>query len=69
MKVRLDALIAEIAETINVNLLMRDPNFAALPRFNRLHFILRSLVRCDIARAEKCGGRKVRRWRPSRRLE
>jgi hypothetical protein len=69
MKIRLDALIAEIAANIDANLLEYDSNFAALPRFNRLSFIFRSLARCDIARAEKSGGRKVIRWRPSRRLE
>jgi hypothetical protein len=34
-----------------------------------MHLIVRTLARCDIARGEKYGGRKVRRWRPSRRLE
>jgi hypothetical protein len=69
MKVKLDAVMAEIAGTIDVNLLEYDSNFAALPRFNRLHFIFRSLACCDIARAEKSGGRKVIRWRPSHRLK
>ena len=68
MKIRLDAVMAEIAGTIDVNLLEYDSNFADLPRFNRLHFIFRSLARCDIARAEKYG-RKVIRWRPSHRLK
>jgi hypothetical protein len=69
MKVKLDAVMAEIAGTIDANLLEYDSNFAALPRFNRLHFIFRSLARCDIARAERSGGRKVLRWRPSHRLK
>jgi hypothetical protein len=34
-----------------------------------MHLIVRTLARCDIPRGEKYGGRKVRRWRPSRRLE
>src|SRR3979411_867657 len=68
MKVRLDAVMTEIAANIDANLLEYDSNFAALPRFNRLHFIFRSLARCDIARAEKYG-RKVRRWGPSHRLK
>jgi hypothetical protein len=68
MKVRLDAVMAEIAGTIDAHLLEYDSNFASLPRFNRLHFIFRSLARCDIARPEKCG-RKVIRWRPSHRLK
>jgi hypothetical protein len=34
-----------------------------------MHFIAACLARCDIAIGEKRGGRKVRRWRPSRRLE
>jgi hypothetical protein len=69
MKIRLDAVIAEIARNIDLNLLMQYPDFAELPRFHRMHFIVRSLASCDIARGEKYGGRKVRRWRPSRRLE
>jgi hypothetical protein len=68
MKVRIDAVIAEIARTLDVNLLKHDSNFATLPRPQRMHFIFRSLACCDIAKAEKFGGRKVRRWRPSRRL-
>src|SRR6202048_4818417 len=43
MKVRLDAVMAEIAANIDANLLEYDSNFAALPRFNRLYFIFRSL--------------------------
>jgi hypothetical protein len=69
MNIRLDAVIAEIAGNIDLNLLMQDPDFAELPRFQRMHFIVRTLACCDIARGEKYGGRKVRRWRPSRRLE
>jgi hypothetical protein len=68
MKVRIDAVIAEIARTLDVNLLRQDSNFETLPRPQRMHFIFRSLARCDIARAETFGGRKVRCWRPSRRL-
>ena len=69
MKIRVDAVIAEIAENIDAALLEHEPDFAALPRFNRMHFILRSLARGDIAKAERSGGRKVMRWRPSRRLK
>jgi len=69
MKVKLDALIAEIAGTLDVNLLRQDPNFATLPRPQRMHFIVACLERCDIARAEKAGGRRVLRWQPSRRLD
>ena len=69
MKVRLDAVMAEIAGTIDANILEYDPGFASLPRFNRLHFIFRALARCDIAKAEKSRGRKVIRWRPSHRLK
>jgi hypothetical protein len=68
MKVRLDALIAEIARTLDVDLLRRDPNFVSLFRPHRMHYIVASLVRCDIARAEKYG-RRVLRWRPSPRLK
>jgi hypothetical protein len=69
MKVRLDAVIAEIAGTLDLRLLRQDPKFANLWRPHRMHLIMPSLARCDIARAEKSGGRKVLRWRPSRRLK
>jgi hypothetical protein len=69
MKVRVDAVIAEIARTVDVNLLRQDPNFEALPRFNRMHFIMAALVRGNIARGEKPGGRRVLRWRPSHSLK
>jgi hypothetical protein len=68
MKVRLDAVIAEIAKILDASLLKHEPDFEALWRPHRMHFIMACLARCDIARAEKFGGRKVRRWRPSRRL-
>jgi hypothetical protein len=68
MQVKLDAFIAEIAKILDASILKHDPNFEALWRPHRMHFIMASLARCDIARAEKFGGRKVRRWRPSRRL-
>lgn len=69
MKIRLDAVIAEIAGSIDAQILECEPRYEALPRFNRLHFILRALARADIARAERSGGRKAIRWRPSRRLK
>jgi hypothetical protein len=68
MKVKLDAFIAEIAKILDASLLEHDPDFETLWRPHRMHFIMACLARCDIARAEKFGGRKVRRWRPSRRL-
>lgn len=69
MTVRLDAIIAEIAITLDTNLLRHDPNFANLPRPQRRHLIMTCLAGCDIAKGEKRGGRKVLRWQPSRRLE
>jgi hypothetical protein len=69
MKIRLDAVIADIAAHIDNEILEHHSEFAALPRFNRLHFILRSLARCDLARAERSSGRKVVRWRLSDRLK
>jgi hypothetical protein len=69
MTVRLDAIIAEIARILDASLLRHDAGFANLPRPQRMHFITRSLAARDIARGEKYGGRKVRRWRPSGRLE
>jgi hypothetical protein len=68
MNVKLDAFIAEIARTLDANLLRYDENFEDLWRPNRMHFILASLAGHDIARGEKWG-RKVVRWWPSRRLE
>ncbi|SCB46873.1 hypothetical protein GA0061098_101213 [Bradyrhizobium shewense] len=69
MDVKFDAIIAEIARTLDLSLLMHDPEFATLPKPQRMHFITRCLAGHDIARGEKYGGRKVRRWRPSRHLE
>lgn len=69
MDVKLDAIIAEIARTIDHSLLMHDPEFAQLPKPQRMHFITRSLATRGIARGEKYGRRKVRRWRPSRQLQ
>lgn len=69
MNVRLDALIAEIARILDASLLRHDPEFAMLTRAQRMHFITRSLAARDIARGEKYGGRKVKFWRPSRRVE
>ncbi|MDO8396553.1 MAG: hypothetical protein Q7T45_01915 [Bradyrhizobium sp.] len=69
MKVKLDAIVAEIAGALDFNLLEHAPNFATLPRFHRMHYIMGALVRFDIARGEKLGGRKVLRWRLSHRLK
>lgn len=69
MDVKLDAIIAEIARTLDLSLLKHEPEFANLPRAQRMHFIARSLRARGIARGEKFGGRKVRRWRPSRYLK
>ncbi|RXH02193.1 hypothetical protein [Bradyrhizobium vignae] len=69
MDVKLDAVIAEIARTLDLSLLMHDREFATLPKPQRMHFITRCLAGHDITRGEKYGGRKVRRWRPSLHLE
>lgn len=69
MDTKLDAIIAEIARTLDFSLLMHDPEFSTIPKPQRMHFITRCLAGHDIARGEKYGGRKVRRWRPSRQLE
>jgi hypothetical protein len=62
MKVKLDAFIAEIAKILDASLLKHDPDFESLWRPHRMHFIMACLARCDIAKAEKYGRRKVRRW-------
>lgn len=69
MDVKLDAIIAEIARTLDLCLLIHDPEFEMIPKPQRMHFITRCLEGHDIARGEKYGGRKVRRWRPSRNFE
>jgi hypothetical protein len=69
MDVKLDAIIAEIARTLDLSLLIHDPEFEIIPKPQRMHFIMRCLEGHDIARGEKYGGRKVRRWRQSRNLE
>jgi hypothetical protein len=66
MEVRLDALVAEIAETVDSSLLREEPNFSTLQRPNRMYMILLSLMCCDIVRSNKSNGGM--RWRPSRRL-
>jgi hypothetical protein len=66
MEVRLDAVIGEIAETVDSSLLRAEPNFTTLPRPNRMHLILLALMYCDIARPYNSNG--VMRWRPSRCL-
>jgi hypothetical protein len=66
MEVRLDALVAEIAETVESNVLRDNAKFAILQRPNRMHLILLSLMCCDIVRSNKTNGGM--RWRPSRRL-
>ncbi|MCK1301951.1 hypothetical protein IVB33_10995 [Bradyrhizobium sp. 24] len=45
------------------------PEFAALPKPQRMHFVTRCLAGHGITRGEKYGGRKVRRWRQSRHFE
>lgn len=69
MKVRIDAIVADIATILDVSLLRHDPELADLPRFQRLHLIMTCLAGRKIARAEKFGGRRARCWRPSLRLE
>src|SRR5437867_4442705 len=69
MNVRLDAVIAEIARILDASLLRHDAGFADLPRSQRMHFIKRSLAARDISGGEKYGGRKVRFWQPSRRVQ
>jgi hypothetical protein len=67
MNVKLDALIAEIVRIIDLNLLEQYPPFETFWRANRMHLILASLKRCDVARSERRGVGLY--WLPSRRLE
>jgi hypothetical protein len=69
MDVKLDAIIAEIARTLDLCLLIHGPEFEMIPKPQRMHFITRSLATRGIAKGEKYGGRKVRRWRQSRHFE
>jgi hypothetical protein len=69
MKVGMDALIAEIARCLDWNFLECDPKFDALSRPHRMQLILASLVREDVAKAEKSDGGVGVRWRASHRLE
>ncbi|WP_145984377.1 hypothetical protein [Bradyrhizobium nitroreducens] len=69
MKVRVDAIVAEIANVLDISLLRHNPEFADLPRSNRMHLIMSCMARRGIARGEKYGGRKVRYWKPSRHLD
>lgn len=67
MQARMDALVAEIARTVDFKLLSRDPDFADLWQPNRTHLLLTFLKRCDVARTEKWTGSVL--WLPSRNLE
>jgi hypothetical protein len=67
MQSRIDALVAEIARTIDSRMLADDSNFADLWRPYRSHVLLTHLVRRDVARTEKWSG--TVRWLPSRNLE
>jgi hypothetical protein len=67
MNAKMDALIAEIVRIIDLNLLEQYPLFETFWRANRMHLILASLKRCDVARAERRGVGLY--WLPSRRLE
>jgi len=67
MEVKLDALVAEMVETIDSNLLVLNPDFETAWRPNRVHLILIFLGGCDIADPTKSKG--FLRWRPARRLD
>jgi hypothetical protein len=67
MNAKMDAFIAEIVRIIDFNLLEQYPLFRTFWRANRMHLILASLKRRDIARAERRGDALY--WLPSRRLE
>jgi hypothetical protein len=67
MRSKLDAIIAEIVRIIDFNLLEQYPSFETFWRPNRMHLILGSLKRRDVARTERRGVSLY--WLPSRRLE
>ena len=53
MKVKLAAVVAEIARTVDYSLLESEPKFTNLSRPHRMSLILACLAREDIARVEK----------------
>jgi hypothetical protein len=68
MKVKLAAIVAEIARTIDRDLLAFDTTFAILSRPHRMSLILTSLQRENVASAGKSRRDVVCRWDPSERL-
>jgi len=69
MEVKLDAIVAEIVENIDFELLEGDPKFDSLPRSQRIHLVLSMLADKNIARKEEVGVGSTICWRPSRRFE
>jgi hypothetical protein len=68
MKVKLAAVVAEIARTVDYSLLESEPKFTNLSRPHRMSLILACLAREDIARVEKLRKSVVLRWLSSKSL-
>jgi hypothetical protein len=62
MKIQLAAMVAEIARTIDRDLLAHDPKFAILSRPHRMSLILTCLQREDVASAGRSSNGVVLSW-------
>lgn len=68
MKVQLAAIVAEIARTVDRDLLEFDPTFAILSRPHRMSLIMTCLQREGVA-SPGTSNESVVRWEPSERLQ
>lgn len=69
MKVKLDAIVAEIANAVVSDLLEHDPRFEQLPRPERMHLIVAMLRDRRLVRLENANSAATPYWRPARRLQ
>src|SRR5436190_978537 len=67
MKVRLDAVVAEIVKSLDSKLIAHELEFKKMWRPVRIRLILIALRGWDIAQAERSSGLQC--WRPSLRLQ
>lgn len=64
MRLKLDGLIAEILRDVDSEILRQHPRHCNLPKAQRVHLIISTLVSEGVARIDENGS-----YRPSRRLE
>jgi hypothetical protein len=69
VKVKLDAVVAEIVRSFDSEVCDETPKFKSLLKAHRMHLLLQMLERRDVARVEKGSAEISPYWRPSKRLE